>query len=66
MKQKYMLTGHLFHRHEIICDGEGNEVKTEHFGVDDGETGRLEKTLETIVPKLGDRQKVRITFELLK
>ncbi len=66
MKKIYTLEGTLFHRHEIIRDGEGNEVKTEHFGVDDGGTGGLEKTLETIVPNLNDTQKVRVTFELIE
>lgn len=55
----------MYNRYEIIKDGEGNEVKTVHIGVDDGGTGEFAKTLETIVPEIGDTQKVQITFELV-
>ncbi len=65
MKKKYTLTGLMYNRYEIIKDGEGNEVKTVHIGVDDGGTGEFAKTLETIVPEIGNTQKVRITFDLL-
>ena len=65
MKKKYTLTGLMYNRYEIIKDGEGNEVKTVHIGVDDGGTGEFSKTLETIVPEIGDTQKVKITFDLL-
>ena len=62
---KYTLTGMMYNRYEIIKDGEGNKVKTIHIGVDDGGSGEFGKTLTTIVPEIGDTQKVRITFEVL-
>ena len=64
-KKTYVVTGNLYNRYEIIKDGEGNEVKTVHIGMDDGGTGEFAKTLETIVPEIGDRQKVEITLKVL-
>jgi len=66
VKKTYTAKGTLYNRYEIIKDGEGNEVKTVHIGVDDGGTGEFAKTLETIVPEIGDTEKVKITFEVLE
>jgi hypothetical protein len=65
LQKTYKITGNLYNRYEIIRDGEGNEVKTIHIGLDDGGSGTFEKTLETIVPEIGDTQKVQITFKIL-
>lgn len=65
LKKTYKITGTLYNRYEIIRDGEGNEVKTVHIGLDDGGSGEFAKTLETIVPEIGDTQKVQITFKAL-
>lgn len=64
-KKTYKIIGNLYNRHEIIRDGEGNEVKTIHIGLDDGGSGEFAKTLETIVPEIGDKQRVQITFKIL-
>jgi hypothetical protein len=65
MEKIYIVKGTLYNRYEIIKDGEGNEVKTVHIGMDDGGTGEFAKTLETIVPEIGDRQKVEIMLKVL-
>ena len=64
-QKKHTVKGTLYNRYEIIKDGEGNEVKTIHIGLDDGGTGEFAKTLETIVPEIGDTQKVEITLQIL-
>ena len=65
LKKTYTITGNLYNRYEIIRDGEGNEVKTIHIGLDDGGSGKFAKILETIVPEIGNTQKVQITFKIL-
>lgn len=65
LKKSYTVQGQLYNRYEIIRDGEGNEVKTIHIGLDDGGTGKFAQALETIVPEVGDTQKVKITIKVL-
>ena len=65
MGKTYTVKGTLYNRYEIIKDGEGNEIKTVHIRMDDGGTGKFTKTLETIVPEIGDRQKVEIVLKVL-
>lgn len=65
MKKQYKLKGTMYNRYEIIKDGDGNEVKTIHIGIDDGGTKEFANTLETIVPNTGDTQEVEIIFNLI-
>ncbi len=57
---KRSIEGNVFHRIEEV-----NGEKIEHIGFED-DAGLFPKLLESIVPKIGMRKKVKISFELLE